>query len=202
MCKLYFHQGGRLQNSYLTIENEIPFRKLAGTEYFKKFMETLLKLPQTFGERLTIKLDPASTEKLMDAQEEVFYPTKVDLKELWRTGPRAIVAEKNLAHWVRFMVNKDYKGDFVNVQFVDPDMVNHSKQQFCQKQKDLRMDKEIAVGQALSNTQAFIRAVRNFERSKDPALAVLPWKSPEWDHPAANVVADQRNGMNDDSPQT
>jgi hypothetical protein len=94
-------------------------------------------------------------------------------------------SDSDYAHYVRTMVDEDYvdKGkkiggnQFLTVVFPPREVIDKAKDLFCQQNKELQMDKQIAASRALSSTQAFIRKVQKIERSENPDLAVAPWES-------------------------
>jgi hypothetical protein len=153
----------RLWSSHVTIETEIPFHNLAGTEYFKAYMDQIadLTIPKKLGNRLTVKLSTAPTNALYNADPSSFYKD-IDFEQEWL---RKTHKPDEMRRFVLSLV----------VPYVDPYNVDRQvtfhdiSQAEHMFEESRRFQDEKArklADTAIAGAKSFTQIIRQFEQSK------------------------------------
>lgn len=160
----------RLQKSHITIETEIPYHHLAGKDYFKKYMQTLLRFTdlKVLGKRISIRLGQKSTEQLLSAAPEAFY-RHVDADAEWRSktpdndgGRKWILTSLNMG-------GEDIRDLQGRIRRPTQEELAQAKDWFMRQKADEALGGQLEVMEALDNTKVLIHTIQRFEASKSCA---------------------------------
>jgi hypothetical protein len=154
----------RLRSSHLTIETEIPFHTLAGTDYFKAYMDQIIDLtsPKKLGNRLTVKLEDGPTDILFNASPKTFYTKEIDVEQEWRS--KISVADER-RRFVLSLVdphNADRQPTLDDIRQAEG-IFKKSRELQNTKQQDM-------VNKGIDEVKKFIQTIRKFEESKNPTI--------------------------------
>jgi hypothetical protein len=154
----------RLRSSHLTIETEIPFHTLAGTDYFKAYMDQIIDLtsPKKLGNRLTVKLADGPTDTLFNASPKTFYTTEIDVEQEWRSKISAADERRRFVLSLVDPHNADRQLTLEDIRQAEG-IFKKSRESQNTKQQDM-------VNKAIDEVKKFIQAIRKFEQSKNPAI--------------------------------
>jgi hypothetical protein len=177
----------RLRKSHVTIETEIPYHHLIGSDYFKSYMDQILDLmgKDTFKNRFSIKLADEPASLLCRANPNVFYPRIIDWEQEWMQK-EAVPQEFRI--YILHSVDSNFRQNPNSYQQPTLEQVERAKRFFRDGKEAEKRNLRAAVDTALQSTKTFIEAVRNFELSKtQPSGPVVTKKVPQTTTPTKEL---------------
>jgi hypothetical protein len=153
----------RLRSSHVTIETEIMFHNLAGTDSFKTYMDQIAHLtsPKKLRNRLTVKPSTAPANVLYNADPSSVYKD-IDVEQEWL---RKTHKPDEMRRFVMSLVDP-----YVDLYYVDRQVTFHdisqAKDMFEESRRSQYAKARKFVDTAIAGAKSFIQIIRQFEQSK------------------------------------
>ncbi|KAJ4321324.1 hypothetical protein N0V94_002956 [Neodidymelliopsis sp. IMI 364377] len=163
----------RLAKSYLTIELEIPFIHIAGTGYFKEYLDKIRGLMSPMGasakkftQRLDVILAPEPTAKFRNCESRVFYPEAFDYEAEWKKR----VGQNSYIWWA---IDPSTQTHMPDGWLPTKEQREEAKLAYIARGDTINAEKPVQVDAAIADIKSFIDEVGNF-RNRETSTATTP----------------------------